>query len=93
MAFFTIRVELHDAKAAQYTELHKHLLALGITDIIVGDDGVRYKMPPAEYHYTGNATAAQVREATKAAAAKVVRSYAVLVTEAVSVTWYGLPKA
>lgn len=92
MALFTIRVELHNASWDQYTELYKHLSALGITDTIVGDDGVRYRMSPAEYNFEGNATCVQVRDAVDAAAAKVVRSYAVFVTEAVRRTWVGLKK-
>jgi len=93
MARYTIRIELHDATWDDYVEMYKHLATQGITDIITSDDGVRYKMPPAEYNYDGNATRAQVLEMAKASAGKVVRSYAVLVTESNGRTWHGLAKA
>ncbi len=92
MARYTIRIELRDATWDDYEEMYKHLAAQGISDIIATDDG-RYKMPPAEYNYDGNATRAQVLDMAKAAAGKVVRSYAVLVTESNGRTWHGLAKA
>lgn len=93
MARYTIRIELHDATWNNYEEMYKHLAAQGITDIITSNDGARLKMPPAEYNYDGNATRAQVLEMAKTSASKVVRSYAVLVTESNGRTWYGLAKA
>jgi len=93
MARYTIRIELHDATWDDYEEMYKYLAAQGIADIVTSDDGARYKMPPAEYNYDGNATRAQVLEIAKASAGKVVRSYAVLVTESNGRTWHGLAKA
>src|SRR5271156_1590652 len=92
MPQYTIRVELHDGTWDDYVALHKHLAVHGIVDTITSDDGVRYKLPPAEYNYEGNAEIGSVRETCKQAAAKVVRSYAVLVTEANRRSWYGLQK-
>ena len=93
MARYTIRIELHDATWDDYEEMYQHLAAQGITDIIASGDGVSYKMPPAEYNYDGTATRDQVLEMAKASAGKVVRSYAVLVTESDGRTWHGLAKA
>jgi hypothetical protein len=93
MARYTIRIELHDATWDEYEAMYEYLEAQGITDIITSSDGARYKMPPAEYNYEGNATRAQVLDMAKASAAKVVRSYAVLVTESAGRTWHGLAKA
>lgn len=93
MARYTIRIELHDATWDNYVQMAKHLAAQGITDVISSDEGVRYKMPPAEYAYDGSATRAQVLEMAKSSAAKVVRAYAVLVTESAGRTWHGLEKA
>jgi len=93
MPRYTIRIELHDATWDHYIEMYKHLAAQGITDIITSDDGARYKMPPAEYNYDGLANRNQVLEMSKASAAKVVRSYAVLVTESAGRVWHGLDKA
>ena len=92
MADFTIRIVLSDATWDEYEEMYQHLAAVGITDEITSDNGTTYRMPPAEYNYQGNATRAQVLELAKAAAAKVVRKYAVLVTESKGRTWHGLEK-
>ncbi len=92
MARYTIRIELHDATWDDYVKMYKHLSAQGITDIISSDDGTRYKMPPAEYSYDGVATRTQLLDMAKSSAGKVVRSYAVLVTESSGRTWHGLDK-
>jgi len=93
MADFTIRIVLNDATWDQYEEMYEHLAAVGITDLIISNDGITYRMPPAEYNYQGDATRNQVLESAKAAAAKVVRKYSVLVTESKGRTWHGLEKA
>jgi hypothetical protein len=93
MAAFTIRVELFNATREQYAKLAQDLATKGIVDVIVADGGIRYKLPPAEYNFEGNATNEQVIEAVKASAAKVVAKYAVLVTNANSRLWNGLDRA
>jgi len=90
MSMFTIRVELHDANWQQYVDMAKDLATKGITDVIVGDNGTSYKMPPAEYHYSGTALIGQVLESVKASAAKTGKRYGVLVTEATRISWEGL---
>ena len=90
MAQFIVRVELHDGTRDDYTRMHQLLAAQGIVDIITSSDGKRYKLPPAEYTYVGNATIDQVRATCQQAAAKVVQSYAVLVTQSVRIAWSGL---
>lgn len=92
MAYHVIRVELHDANWQQYVDLHKKLQVHNITDIIVAGDGTRYKLPPAEYNYNGSLTRDQVYGLVTTAAAQVVKSYAVVVTEAVSSIFIGLEK-
>ena len=92
MPHYTIRVELHKGTWDDYVELHKHLAVHGIVDTITSDEGVRYKLPPAEYNYEGNNDIGRVVEICKQSAAKVVQSYAVLVTEANRRSWYGLQK-
>ncbi|WP_141211449.1 hypothetical protein [Rhodoferax sp. TH121] len=91
MAKFTIRVELHDAQAKDYATLEKALAAKNITDVITSD-GVKYKMPPAEYQCHGELTAAQVRDIAVAAAESTGKKHAVLVTESASRAWVGLNK-
>ncbi|PIG29419.1 hypothetical protein CLU93_3727 [Janthinobacterium sp. 35] len=90
MAYFTTRVELHGASAADYTVLHEKMGAMGFTDIIVGDNGIRYKMSPGEYNFEGTATIEQVILAAKAAATHTKRNWAVFVSEAVKRSWEGL---
>lgn len=92
MARFTIRIELHEATWDDYVAMYDHLAGYGITDILTSDDGVKYKMPPAEYNYEGNSTRSEVLESAKKCAAKVVKSYAILVTESAGRTWNGLGK-
>lgn len=93
MPRFTVRVELHDADTwAHYDRLYEYMAQQGFTDILVTDQG-RFKMPPAEYNYEGNATRTEVLAKAKAAASCVVTSYAILVTESAGRTWHGLKKA
>ena len=92
MAHFTIRVVLHDNATWQdYTNLASNMAARGMTDVIVGNDGRHYKMPPAEYTHTGSATIEQVRTAAVEAATKTGKRHAVLVTQGVRV-WNGLER-
>jgi hypothetical protein len=90
MSMFTIRVELHDATWDDYTKLHAQLAARGITDVVVSDEGVRYKMSPAEYNYVGDRTIEQVQEQAEAAARAVGKRYAIFTSEAVRRRWTGL---
>lgn len=93
MARFTIRVELHNATAKDYTTLATALAAKNITDVITADDGNKYKMPPAEYQCYGELTAVQVRDIAATAAQTTRKKHAILVTEATSRAWIGLDKA
>jgi hypothetical protein len=87
------RVELHGASYQQYETLHGIMEGRGFSRLIRGDDGVWYKLPPAEYHFAGEATPEQVRAAACDSAARVVSSYAVLVTDYTRCAWQGLQKA
>jgi hypothetical protein len=78
---YTLRIELHDASWADYDELYVLLEAVGITNVTIAD-GVEYPMPPGEYRYRGNATLDQMVTMAKAAAARLTKACAVLVTEA-----------
>lgn len=91
MVYFTIRIELHGATGAGYTQLHKNLADIGLTDIIADDAGTRYRMPPGEYNYQGDVTIQQVLAAAQAAATKTNRKWAVFVSEATRRLWNGLP--
>jgi hypothetical protein len=93
MAWFMTRVELHDASRSDYTQLHEAMRKQGFTLDIVGSDGASYALPPAEYWYEGAITRDDVIGKAKKAAGSVKTQFAVIVTEAVGSTWYGLKAA
>lgn len=90
MGMFTIRVELHEAAWKDYVALAESLRRGGIVDTIVGDNNVRYKLPPAEYNYVGNASLEDVFSVTKASANATGRRNAVIVNEVLQRKWVGL---
>jgi hypothetical protein len=53
MANFTTRVELHDANWSDYVALHAEMAKQGFSQKITSDAGQTYKLPPAEYTYSG----------------------------------------
>jgi hypothetical protein len=93
MALFTTRVELHGANWDDYTKLHSHMKAQDFALTVTSDQGSTYRLPPAEYTYQGTVSRDDVLNKAKAAAGAVKTSFAVVVTEAVGVTWFGLPIA
>lgn len=93
MASFTTRVELHNAKDPEdYEKLHIEMGNEKFTRTIKSDNGTEYHLPRAEYNKEGSCTQAEVLESAKRAASKVVKKYAVFVTESNGRTWYGLDK-
>ncbi len=93
MTLFTARVELHGADWSDYERLHDQMRRQGFQLTITSDQGSKYKLPPAEYAYKGNATRDDVLAKAKTAAGAVKTKFAVMVTEAVGVTWFGLQTA
>lgn len=93
MTMFSIRVELHGASSSDYEALATSLASINVVDTIVGDNGIRYKLPPAEYNYVGQATMEQVHEAIRAATSTVGRPYAVVTNEVRQRIWVGLDRA
>lgn len=90
MAKFSIRVELHNATRMDYAKLADSLRRFGIVDTIVGDNGIRYRLPPAEYNYEGEANIQDVQSAAQAAADGVSCSNAIYTSEATCRQWSGL---
>lgn len=91
MARFTVRVVLHDkATWDDYEILSAALAKQNITDVLISDDGVKYKMPPAEYQCEGDITKADVLIHCKNAAESTGKKYSLLVTESNGRTWAGL---
>jgi hypothetical protein len=91
MTDYTIRVVLKDnATWNDYVKLHDALARAGISDEIAADDGTIYKMPPAEYNYSGTASLQQVHAAAKTAANTIKPNNSVLVTQPAGRLWSGL---
>jgi hypothetical protein len=93
MTNFTTRVELHDADSDDYITLHDEMKKEGFIRTITSDDGTTYKLPPAEYNYTGRISCEKVRDKAASAASQVKNSYEVLVTESAGRCWQGLKVA
>lgn len=93
MTRLTIRIELHDATRSEYADLAKRLARHEITDEIVADNGKRYKLPPAEYNYVGDATFDEVYSTAKSVAGSLGKKFAVLASKSTRRSWDGLPPA
>jgi hypothetical protein len=85
---FITRVELHGATAEDYVRLHGAMTAANFHRTIVGDDGVQYQLPTAEYFSHGpDLTAPQVRHLADQAAQTTGRSSWVLVCQYAAGAW------
>jgi hypothetical protein len=91
VAQFTTRVELHDAKPADYDKLHIEMAKQGFARTVVGVDSSgasrRYHLPSAEYDSQSIQSCEQVRNLAKATADAVRSGAWVLVTEVASRSW------
>ncbi len=92
MSNFTVRIELHDAQWGDYEALHGAMERQGFSRQITSDDGGCYHMPWAEYNGTAALTSIQVLDIAQVAANSTGKGNAILVTEAKSRAWRGLPK-
>lgn len=95
MANFTVRVELHDADDEDYERLHEFMSDQGFERTVVGNDNVKYALPPAEYVLVNvQFTMSKVLEKAKLAASETAKRHAVFVTSMGSEGWtaYGLER-
>jgi hypothetical protein len=91
MASFTIRMVLHDYATALDYQLLSNALALNnITDVVMADNGTRWKMPPGEYQFVGNLTIQQVHNICASAANSTRKRHSILITELGGRFWTGL---
>lgn len=93
MPRFTVRVELHNAEWTDYEALHTAMERRGFSRLITADSGRAYHMPWAEYNGEGGLTSTQVLDIARKAAESTGKQSSVLVTEAGSRAWFGLPLA
>lgn len=90
MPDYTIRVVLHDNATWQdYESLKENLAARGVVDYIKSNDNRWYRLPPAEYTYSGTEDISTVNSAVNDVA-KAIRRCSVLVTQSSGRRWYGL---
>jgi hypothetical protein len=94
MAEFTVRMVLHDnATWDDYAALHAAMAQRNLIDVITADNGVAYRLPPAEYYGEGDVTIERAREIADEAAGTVGKRYSVFVTEGGRRAWRGLDQA
>ena len=93
MASFMTRVELHGATYQDYVNLHTYMAQEGFTNTIRSSEGVLYQLPPAEYELIASCTTVQAREKASKAAARTLKTFAVLTVEYSAGAWVGLDKA
>ena len=91
MSSFTTRVELHYANDNDYDQLHQAMEREGFSRLIQGGDGRWYQLPTAEYNRETELAIETVRESAARAAASTGRNHSVLVSQATSRAWIGLP--
>ena len=91
MAQFTVRIELHEAQWADYDTLHAATARQCFRRQITSDDGRTYDLPWAEYDGSATLSSMQVLNIAQAATATTGKQNSVLVTEAKTRAWSGLP--
>ena len=91
MSNFTVRVELHGANESHYELLHAYMAAAGFFKFVSGatpcGESGTWKLPTAEYDYSSERSAADVRDAVKLLADSVKPGAWVLITEVASRAW------
>ena len=84
---------LHKATWDEYIDLATEMAKEGFDDVVVNSgDGKRSKLPAGEYQGTAIDRSTALNKA-KAAATRVGKKFAVLVTESNGRTWYNLDPA
>ncbi|MVN76908.1 hypothetical protein GO988_11290 [Hymenobacter sp. HMF4947] len=97
------RVVLHRIDDSEdYTDLHSQMESRGFSRIIVGSDGRRYRLPPAEYVLVSDTLNREnVKKLAEAAVAEVMKDEttyikkankepSIMVTSGDGVSWSGL---
>jgi hypothetical protein len=93
MTSFTVRVELHDAKEKDYTNLHTAMEDEGFVRWVVASDNSKKRLPTAEYNMADvSMTRSEVLKRAESAANSVKSSPTpwIIVTESAGRRWSGL---
>lgn len=93
MANFTIRVELHGNNSIEkYNILHEEMFKNDFSKTIIGQNGLEYYLPSAEYNITSNLTNKLLLENINKIVSQITNDYSVLITRSASRTWHNLKK-
>ena len=87
VAQYFVRVVLHGATAADYSDLHAEMAKVGGDRTIRGDSGTVYDLPDAEYVLHNTLEVEAVRDAIVAIAAGIRSDPSVLVIEVIRSAW------
>ncbi|CUU24453.1 type V toxin-antitoxin system endoribonuclease antitoxin GhoS [Duffyella gerundensis] len=90
MASYTIRVELRDATAEDYENLHERMKHHGFRRSLICKQGNVYWLPHEEYVCVSFDTRQEILDRAFQLATEVNVNPAVLVTESTGRTWRGL---
>jgi hypothetical protein len=93
MTSYAVRVELHDTDEDEYTSLHQAMEDEGFVRWITGSDGVKDRLPTAEYNMpdTDIDRSEVLRRARSAAnSVKYIPKPWIVVTESAGRSWSGL---
>jgi len=92
MASFTTRILLRGAASeSEYETLHVSMRKQGFLRTITSNDGIVYKLPPAEYNLTGSYNRDQVLDLAKEAIKALPNRIAeILITESAGRIWNNL---
>jgi hypothetical protein len=92
VAQYTVRVELHKANSDDYENLHGYMEQEDFIRYVVNsNDGLKYRLPTAEYNISSTGGKGTVLKKAKQAASRTGKKYMVLVTESDGRTWFNLP--
>lgn len=88
MAFFTVRLELHGATAAQTARVDVEMRTAGFVRTITSDQGETFQLPSGEYSFEhATLTCPQVMQLAKQIGERVKPGCWVLVTQATIRAW------
>ena len=87
---YSARFELKNATFIDLTTLWSEAERRGFTDVLLANDGRRFRMLPGDYNITTQLDLATVHRMAKEAANATGRPYAVIVSEAPAQIWEGL---
>lgn len=94
MSDFIIRVELHNATATDYSNLHSAMETAGFSRTIMDSRGILYQLPTAEYVCSPTTqTVNDIRDIAYRIAGRVRPDPSVIAANYTGAAWNGLARA